>query len=124
MLGGAVAFAITLNTFKKSEIILTEDRLKFKTGWLSLGNHELLLSKIETTTRWEPILGRMVGYGTVSVTSTGGAVFPIRFLPKPEYLNSLLQSSINQAPAGHGSSSIAEINQGLADMDARYMPKG
>jgi hypothetical protein len=124
LVGSIVVFPVVLLTYLKSEVVLTSDRLRFKTGWLSLGQTEILLKKIETVTLWEPIVGRIVGYGTVAVTGTGGTVFPLRFLPKPEYFHSLLQSTMNGPSEIRPSQSIKEITQKLEDMHARYMPKG
>jgi hypothetical protein len=124
IVGSLIVFPIVLLVYLKSEVVLTTDRLRFKTGWLSLGQTEILLRKIETITLWEPLVGRVVGYGTVAVTGTGGTVFPLRFLPKPEYFHSLLQSAVNGPQVDRPSQSIKEITQSLEDMHARYMPKG
>jgi len=121
---GTILFLAVLVAYIKSEVVLTESRLRFKVGWLSLGSTEILLTKIETITLWEPLVGRLFGYGTVSVTGTGGAVFRLRYLPKPEYFHSLLQSIMNGGAPASRSQGVKESLKNLEEMHARYMPKG
>ncbi len=120
---GTALFLLVLPTYLKSEIVLTDQRLKFRTGWLSLSSTEILLSKIETLTLREPLLGRLVGYGTVAVIGTGGTVFPIHFLPKPEYFHRLLQTIID-ARQSVQTAHYPPVDSNPTLDDSRYMPKG
>ena len=97
---GLGSFVVTLIEYLKSEVVLTDEHLRFKVGWLSLGSTEIMLSKIETITLFEPLIGRLAGYGTVAVTGTGGTAFHLRFLPDSKHLHSLLQTMVNQAQTG------------------------
>jgi len=123
---GLMLFLVTLIEYLKSEIVLTEDRLKFKVGWLSVGSTEMLLSKIETITLFEPLLGRLVGYGTVAVTGTGGTSFRLRFLPNPQHFHRLLQTTVNNMHTSRSSSNHAPTQSSVQAPvydESRYMPK-
>jgi hypothetical protein len=124
---GLMSFFAVLIAYLKSEIVLTEDRLRFKVGWLSVGSTEILLSKIETITLWEPLIGRIAGYGTVGVRGTGGTIFRLRYLPNPQYFHSLLQTMVNGAYTRRPTRSLASLlpsAPSAAYDDTRYTPKG
>jgi hypothetical protein len=124
---GLMSFLAILVAYLKSEVVLTEDRLRFKVGWLSVGSTEILLSKIETITLWEPLIGRIFGYGTVGVTGTGGAVFRLRYLPHPQHFHSLLQTMVNGAHNPRSSRNLASLLPPAPSAvydETRYMPKG
>ena len=120
---GSMTLLVALLEYLNEEVVLTRDRLNFKTGWLSHSSAEILLSQIETISLREPLLGRFIGYGTVAVSGTGGAVFRLRFMPKAEYLHGLLQTMVHaaQTPQVPGR---ADPSRQLAEMHSRYMPKG
>ena len=67
-------------TYSKSQITLTDRRLLFRTGFIMRVSGELPLANIEAIFLIEPLLGRIFGFGTVGVTSVGGASLPLRFI--------------------------------------------
>lgn len=112
-------------THSKSEVTLTNRRLVFRTGFLSRRCGELPLENVESIYILEPLLGRIFGYGTVMVTTVGGAHFPMWFIGSPQTFHSALQqavlnakSSIERIPKPPQSASPAQ------DDVSRYMPKG
>jgi len=127
MVIGSMSFIAAMIAYLKSEVVLTADRLKFKVGWLSIGSTEMLLSKIETITLFEPLLGRLVGYGTIAVSGTGGTVFRLRFLPNPRHCHGLLQMMVNHAQTERRANYPAPTPQSKSASvydETRYMPKG
>ena len=120
---GLGSFVVTLIEYLKSEVVLTDEHLRFKVGWLSLGSTEIMLSKIETITLFEPLIGRLAGYGTVAVTGTGGTAFHLRFLPDSKHLHSLLQTMVNQAQTGQAPR-YSSPTPSPSSNETRYMPKG
>jgi uncharacterized membrane protein YdbT with pleckstrin-like domain len=56
-----------------SEFAVTTTRLIFKVGLVARYTTELLLSKVESVGVTQGLLGRIVGYGDLTVTGTGGA---------------------------------------------------
>ena len=80
--------------YAKSELVLTNQRLFFAKGFIFRSVHEMPLHQVETLARSEPLIGRFVGYGTVSVTGTGGAVFLLCFLPDAPGFHQHLQAAV------------------------------
>jgi uncharacterized membrane protein YdbT with pleckstrin-like domain len=92
-----VSFVSTLLAYLKSEITLTNQRLLFKTGLIMRVSGELPLENIETIFLVEPLLGRICGFGTILVTSVGGAKFPLRYIGTPKIFHIELQSAVASA---------------------------
>jgi hypothetical protein len=82
---------------------------------------ELPLENIETIFLVEPLLGRIFSFGTISLTSVGGARFPLRFIGTPKNFHIELQSAVAAAkmPRAH-----IKPPTPPADDHSRFMPKG
>jgi uncharacterized membrane protein YdbT with pleckstrin-like domain len=85
--------------YLKSEITLTNKRLIYRTGFLVRAAGELPLENVEALFILEPLLGRLLGYGTVAVTALGGLQFPLRFIGKPQVFHAALQRAVADAKA-------------------------
>jgi uncharacterized membrane protein YdbT with pleckstrin-like domain len=74
-LGWGAIHAVELLT---SEFAVTTTRLIFKVGLVARYTTELLLGKVESIGVQQTLLGRLLNYGDLVVTGTGGAreVFP------------------------------------------------
>lgn len=82
----AVAALRTVRSFirqRSTEIVVTDRRVIFKTGWISRHTVEMNISKIETVDVDQPLVGRFLGYGTVSVRGTGAGLEPMRSVADP-----------------------------------------
>ena len=55
-----------------SEFAVTNKRVIMKVGWVARRVLELNLHKIESVNVDQPLLGRLLGYGTITVIGTGG----------------------------------------------------
>lgn len=84
-------------SYSKSEVTLTNRRLVFRTGLLSRRSGELPLENVESIYISEPLFGRMCGYGTVMVTTVGGASFALSFIGSPQIFHSTLQKAVLDA---------------------------
>jgi uncharacterized membrane protein YdbT with pleckstrin-like domain len=104
--------------YLNSEVTLTSKRLIYRTGLLSRASGELPLENVDALFIQEPLLGRLFGFGTVAVSSVGGAQFPFRYIGQPQMLHSMLQRAVKDAKAPRRSVPPA----GPQD-DSRYMPK-
>jgi hypothetical protein len=112
-------------SYAKSEIMLTNRRLVFRTGFLSRRSGELPLENVESIYISEPLIGRMCGYGTVTVTSVGGAHFPLSFIGFPQSFHSMLQKAVVNAKSPvRDVPKPSEARPHRHDDDARYRPKG
>ena len=55
-----------------SEFVITNKRIIIKTGIISRQTLEMNLNKIESVNVDQGILGRILGYGTITIIGTGG----------------------------------------------------
>jgi uncharacterized membrane protein YdbT with pleckstrin-like domain len=62
-----------LVTRATSEFVVTNKRVLIKTGWMRRHSLETLLSQVEGIRVEQGILGRMLDYGTIVVSGTGGS---------------------------------------------------
>lgn len=69
--------------FVTSEFAVTNKRLIVKVGVLRRRIVELQLSKVEAIAVDQSLLGRMLGYGNIVVTGTGGTKEPFRAISGP-----------------------------------------
>lgn len=68
---------------KTDEFVITNKRLIIKTGIISRQTMELQLSKVETVNIKQGIFGRMIGYGTIIASGTGGSYRAISMISEP-----------------------------------------
>lgn len=65
------------------EFVVTNKRIIIKTGIISRRTFEMNLNKIETVNVDQSILGRMFGFGTITVIGTGGTREDFPDIAKP-----------------------------------------
>jgi len=65
-------FIAPLIDYLTSEFAITNKRIIIKVGLISRRTLELNLSKVESVNVVQSILGRILGYGTITVIGTGG----------------------------------------------------
>jgi hypothetical protein len=112
-------------SYSKSEVTLTNRRLVFRTGFLSRRSGELPLENVESIYISESLLGRVCGYGTVMVTTVGGARLPLWFVGSPQNFHSTLQQAVLEAKnAIRCRPKPPESGPPPQDDDRRYRPKG
>src|SRR5258705_1909717 len=92
MVGGAVALIglgwgfVHYVEVMTSEFAVTTSRLIFKVGLISRYTTELLLAKVESIGVQQGLVGRVLNYGDLTVTGTGGARQGFRAGPAPDGL--------------------------------------
>ncbi len=75
------------------EVAVTSDRFVKKTGFVSITTEEVSLDKIEEVNVDESILGRIFGYGTVSVHGTGAGDISVDMVTDPVGLRRQIQTA-------------------------------
>lgn len=68
---GAAIFLQRIAHIITTEIVVTNIRLIMKTGWISRNSHEISISNIEEVSFRQSLLGRVLGYGQITVRGTG-----------------------------------------------------
>lgn len=66
-----------------SEFAITDKRVVIKVGLVHRKTLEMVLTKVETVRVEQGILGRLLNYGTIVVTGTGGTNEPFRSIANP-----------------------------------------
>lgn len=66
-----------------TELAITDRRVIYKAGLLRRYTVEINRSKVETVGVIQSVLGRLLGFGTVTVRGTGGSFEPIPFIAEP-----------------------------------------
>ncbi len=125
VLGGV--FGIIWFAYKSSELVLTARRIKFRTGYFSRHSGELPLENVESIMISEGILGRRFGYGTIRLTTVGGAAMPLHYIANPQTFHAKLQHAVlerKQTLRGPQQPPIAPSQSSAGLGDSRYMPKG
>jgi hypothetical protein len=117
-----VILGIVTLAYLKSEVMVTNKRLVYRTGFMARISGELLLKNIEALFSEEPILGRMMGYGTVVVTSIGGLQLPFRFIRNPQNFHAALKAAVGTPQLPAEPEPPQRVKAPTQD-DFRYMPK-
>lgn len=65
------------------EIGVTNKRVIIKTGLVRRNTHEVILQKVESISVDQTVLGRVIGYGTLKITGSGGTSEPYTNIAKP-----------------------------------------
>lgn len=91
---GLRALIVILTT----EFSVTNKRVMAKTGFIRRHTLELLLPKVESIAVHQGILGRLLNFGTVTVTGTGGTSESFRAIVDPitvrRKINQILESNM------------------------------
>jgi uncharacterized membrane protein YdbT with pleckstrin-like domain len=66
-----------------SEFVITNRRIIIKTGFISRNTFEMNLSKIESVNVDQSFMGRILGYGSMTIIGTGGTREAFRNIRKP-----------------------------------------
>ena len=66
-----------------TELAVTDRRVIYKCGLFSRHTLEMNRSKVESIDVDQSLLGRLLGFGTITVRGTGGSLEPIRLVRDP-----------------------------------------
>jgi uncharacterized membrane protein YdbT with pleckstrin-like domain len=83
-----------------TEMAVTTRRVVVKTGLASRRTIEMLLNKIETIEVSEPTMGRMLGYGSITIIGTGGTSEPFHKIAHPLEFRNIVQQEIERLTPG------------------------
>jgi uncharacterized membrane protein YdbT with pleckstrin-like domain len=66
-----------------TELAVTDRRVIYKSGLVARHTLEMNRSKVESVDVDQSLLGRLLGFGTITVRGTGGSLEPIRVISDP-----------------------------------------
>lgn len=93
----AVVLLVAIVKRNATEIGVTNRRVIIKTGIASRRSLEIMLAKVESVGIDEPVMGRMLGYGTVVIHGTGGTPEPFVKIAHPSELRKNVQEQVDAA---------------------------
>ena len=79
---------------RSSEFAVTNKRVLIKTGLIRRHSLETLLSKIESIGVDQSLLGRILGFGTIVISGTGGSKEPFHRIADPMMFRRRVQEQI------------------------------
>jgi uncharacterized membrane protein YdbT with pleckstrin-like domain len=77
-----------------SEFAVTDKRVLGKVGFIERESDETLLSKVEAIAVDQGVIGRMLGFGTLTITGTGGTQEVFSGISDPLHFRRQIQSQI------------------------------
>jgi len=77
-----------------SEFGITNKRVMVKVGFIRRNSLEILLNKVEGIQVNQEILGRILGYGSITVSGTGGTKNPFHKISSPLEFRKMAQEQI------------------------------
>ncbi len=84
----------SLIVFKTSEFGVTNKRVIVKIGWIQRHSLETLLTKVEGIQVNQEILGRILNYGSITISGTGGSREPFHKIAAPLEFRRKVQEQI------------------------------
>ena len=82
-------------TQTSSEFAVTNKRVVIKVGWIQRSTLEILLSKVEAVGVDQGLIARVLDYGTITVTGTGGTDEQFARLAKPLEFRRQVQAQVS-----------------------------
>jgi uncharacterized membrane protein YdbT with pleckstrin-like domain len=86
--------------FLSSEFGVTSKRVLGKTGFIRRTSLDIVLGKVEAIRLSQTILGRVLNYGDIEVTGTGGTEEVLRFIPDPLTFRKVVQEQLADLEEG------------------------
>jgi len=83
-----------------SEFGITSKRVLGKTGFIRRRSLDIVLAKVEAIRLSQSILGRILNYGDLEVTGTGGTEEVLRFIPDPLLFRKAVQEQLADIEGG------------------------
>ncbi len=111
---GALPFFITLIKYTSSEFAVTDKRVIIKVGFIKRRTLETMLGKVEGIGVEQGILGRLFGFGTITVTGTGGTKEPFPNIARPLEFRRQVQGQVSSVDSARSvqASPIAAAESG------------
>lgn len=89
---GVLYFLWELIRMRETEIAVTDRRFIRKTGWISRDTNEIELRSIEESNLKQSVLGRLLGYGTLTIKGTGQGVIVSDGIAAPKAFQKAMQA--------------------------------
>ena len=91
IIGIIIFFKMMINKWT-TERVLTNSRYIQKTGWIARNTEEISIYKIEEVDLSQTILGRVLGYGSISISGTGSGNIILKSIDDPLFFQKNLNN--------------------------------
>ncbi len=108
--------------YTSSEFAVTNKRVIIKVGWIQRRTLETMLSKVEAIGVDQTIVGRLLGFGTITVTGTGGTKETFTNIAEPLDFRRQVQGQVSAAEEGRRLVADAELPGIGAPREERECP--
>jgi hypothetical protein len=103
LVAAAVVLTRKMLLRRTSEFAVTDKRVIIKVGWIRRRTLETMLAKVEGVGVDQTVAGRIFGYGTLTVTGTGGTHEQFSMIASPLEFRKQVQAQIAASDSrGHG----------------------
>ncbi|KPJ67982.1 MAG: hypothetical protein AMJ43_00770 [Coxiella sp. DG_40] len=82
-----------------SEYAVTDKRVLMKIGLIQRNSLEIFLDKIESIKVQQSTPGRILNFGSITISGTGGSKDPFKYIPRPLYFRRQVQEQIEKLAA-------------------------
>lgn len=109
--------------YTTSEFAVTDKRVLSKLGFIERESDETLLSKVEAIGVDQGIVARLLGFGTVTMTGTGGTQEAFSMISHPLEFRRQIQSQVvalDERRSGAGVSPAAQPAESRVERDCPY----
>lgn len=100
VVAGLALASMLVTAYLTTRQTLTNQRLIYRSGLLRIVQGELPLDSLEAVVVIIPVFGRLLGYGTVTVTGRAGTRFPLVFVEDPEEFATRLRQAAQAMRSG------------------------
>lgn len=94
---GCIPLLLTHIKYVTSEFAVTDKRVIIKVGWIRRRTLETMLSKVEAIGVEQGIIGRLLGFGTITITGTGGTKEQFPDIARPLEFRRQVQGQVSAA---------------------------
>jgi uncharacterized membrane protein YdbT with pleckstrin-like domain len=90
---GSLILLVHIVTLMTTEIVITNFRFVYKTGWIARNAQEVSLSNIEEVTLRQSFWGRLFGFGVLVIRGTGVGVIELPAIDDPLVVRKKIESA-------------------------------
>jgi uncharacterized membrane protein YdbT with pleckstrin-like domain len=113
-----------LINYTSSDFAVTNKRVLSKTGFIERESDETLLSKVEAVSVDQGVLGRVLGFGTVKITGSGGTEDSFPRIAQPLEFRRQIQNQVvafeERRGSQAGGASVTETDGGRVERECPH----
>ncbi len=117
-----LTFASAWVRSSSSEFAVTDKRVIIKVGWIRRRTLETMLAKVEGIGVDQTLSGRMLGFGRITVTGTGGTKEEFDRIANPLEFRRQVQAAISAAEQARGAVVLPPNGDAAVDRQERECP--